>query len=94
MNAVALRNALDLILEDAGRNRADEAAESWGGLVQFIQTSCQTEEDLALVASVLLVTEESLLHFLTKSLQQQGAAFALGSCTHCFILPQLIRCFH
>ncbi|KAA6425865.1 MAG: hypothetical protein FRX49_04240 [Trebouxia sp. A1-2] len=72
MNGVALRNALDLLLDDAGRHRADEAAESWGGLLQLVQNNCQTHEDLALVASVLLITEDSLLQFLTKSLEQQG----------------------
>ena len=84
MDGVALRNALDLLLDDAGRHRADEAAESWGGLVQLVQNNCQTHEDLALVASVLLITEDSLLQFLTKSLEQQGAARV--SVTQCFCL--------
>lgn len=87
MNGVALRNALDLLLDDAGRHRADEAADSWGGLVQLIQNNCQTHEDLALVASVLLIPEDSLLQFLTKSLEQQGAARV--SVTLCVCLRHL-----
>jgi len=84
MNGVALRNALDLLLDDAGRHRADEAADSWGGLVQLIQNNCQTHEDLGLVASVLLITEDSLLQFLTNSLEQQGAVCV--SVTQCVCL--------
>ena len=78
MNAVTLRNSLDALLDDAGRNRADEAAETWAGLVQIVQNNCQTEEDLALVASVLLAPQGSLLQFLAKSLEQQGNAVRAG----------------
>ncbi len=81
MNAVALRNALDLLLNDAGRNRVEDAAETLGALEQLVQNNCQIEEDLALVASVLLASDDSLLQFLVKSLEQQGTAHSLmASC--------------
>lgn len=77
MNGVALRNALDLLLDDAGKNRSEEAGETWGGLIQLVQNNCQLEEDLALVASVLLAREDSLLQFLVKSVEQQGGFHGL-----------------
>lgn len=72
MDVVNFRNALNVLLEDAGKHRSEDAAESWQGLVQFIQTNSQIEEDVAYVASVLLAPEDSLLQFLVKSLEQQG----------------------
>ena len=72
MDVVGFRNALNVLLEDAGKNRSEDAAESWQGLVQFVQVNSQIEEDVALVASVMLASEDSLLEFLVKSLEQQG----------------------
>ena len=74
MNSVALRNHLDLLLDDANRHRAEEAAESWAGLSQYIDNNCQLGEDFALTASILLAKDDSLLDFLAKSLEQQGIA--------------------
>ena len=73
MDAVALRNAVDLLLDESGRNRVEEAQEAWGGLEQLIESKCQVQEDFALVASVLLAPDDSLLTFLARSLEQQGA---------------------
>ena len=72
MDVVSFRNAVNVLLEDAGKHRSEDAAESWQGLVQIIQTNNQIEEDVAYVASVLLAPEDSLLQFLVKSLEQQG----------------------
>lgn len=72
MDVVNFRNAVNVLLEDAGKHRSEDAAESWQGLVQIIQTNSQIEEDVAYVASVLLAPEDSLLQFLVKSLEQQG----------------------
>ena len=85
MNGVALRNALDLLLDDAGKNRSEEAGETWGGLIQLVQNNCQLEEDLALVASVLLAREDSLLQFLVKSVEQQGGFHGLPG-PHTFMI--------
>lgn len=75
MDAVALRNAVDLLLDETGRNRADEAQEVWSALEQLIHSKCQVQEDLALVASTLLVQDDSLLTFLSKSLERQGVLY-------------------
>ena len=72
MDVVNFRNAVNVLLEDAGKHRSEDAAESWQGLVQLIQTNSQIEEDVAYVASVLLASKDSLLQFLVKSLEQQG----------------------
>ena len=72
MDVVNFRNAVNVLLEDAGKHRSEDAAESWQGLVQFIQTNSQIELDVSYVASVLLASEDSLLQFLVKSLEQQG----------------------
>ena len=74
MDVVSFRNALDVLLEDAGKHRSEDAAESWQGLVQWIQNNTQIEEDIAFVASILLAPEDSLLQFLAKSLEQQGSS--------------------
>ena len=74
LGSVALRNLLDVLLDDAGRLRAEEAAESWAGVSQYVENNCQLEEDYALAASLLLAKDKSLLHFIRKSLEQQGAA--------------------
>lgn len=72
MNAVVLRNSLDRLLDETGRNRTEEAQEAWTGLVQLIENTCQVQEDLALVASALLSADDSLLRFVTESLEKQG----------------------
>ena len=72
MDVVNFRNAVNVLLDDAGKHRSEDAAESWQGLVQFIQTNSQIELDVSYVASVLLASEDSLLQFLVKSLEQQG----------------------
>ena len=74
MDVVGFRNALDVLLEDASKHRSEFAAESWQGLVQWIQNNSQVEEDIAFVASILLAPEDSLLQFLGKSLEQQGSS--------------------
>ena len=81
MNSVALRNHLDLLVDDANRNRAEEAAESWAGLSQYVDNNCQLGEDFALTASILLAKDDSLLDFLAKSLEQQGMAHTQAACT-------------
>ena len=73
MDVVGYRNALNVLLEDASRHRAEDAAESWQNLVQWIQNNTQVEEDTAFVASILLAPEDSLLQFLAKSVEQQGS---------------------
>lgn len=72
MDVVGLRTALNVLLEDVGKHRTEDAVESWQALVQYIQTNSQIEEDVAFVASVLLGSEDGLLQFLVKSLEQQG----------------------
>ena len=72
MNEVALRNSLDVLLDETGKNRTEEAQEAWTGMVQLIDNTCQIQEDLALVATVLLSPDQGLLIFLATSLQQQG----------------------
>ena len=72
MDVVGFRTALNVLLDDAAKHRAEDAAESWQALVQFIQINSQIDEDVAFAASILLASEDSLLHFLVKSLEQQG----------------------
>ena len=78
MDGVVFRNALDTLLDETGRNRSEEAQEAWTGLVQLIENTCQSQEDLALVASNLLSTDASLLSFIAGSLEQQGTCFAFA----------------
>ena len=78
MDGVVLRNTLDTLLNETGRNRTEEAQEAWTGLVQLIENTCQSQEDLALVASNLLSTDASLLTFIAGSLEQQGTCFAFA----------------
>lgn len=79
MNAVVLRNALDALLDETGKNRTEEAYEAWTGLVQLIENTCQVQADLALVAASLLSADGSLLTFVKESLETQGEIFRSSS---------------
>ena len=72
MDVVGFRTALNVLLDDAAKNRAEDAAESWQALEKCIQINSQIDQDVAFAASILLASEDSLLQFLVKSLEQQG----------------------